>query len=308
MNIGRVGGLAVALGIGSALASVPWLAAADPSSDLTDVLLGPGPIVPSGLNIDVSYNGTDLFHMGDATANSGTGDLAIAYGDGATAEAGTGATSTGLSLVGQHDTAFADGAGSTAISGAGDYDSATASDGGTAYSGLFIGNGVQSTGGSDDTATATGAGSTADAMGQSDNTATASDGGTADSGFYDAGTHLFNGGIGDFASASGEGSTAAAGFGNTDLASVFGTDSTALAGGFDSLLGTAGSNDIAEAFGTDQIANAATGSNLFDFEPSVFTAAATDAGATAAPADDFGLSSLGVEGLAPGLESLINLF
>jgi hypothetical protein len=40
----------------------------------------------------------------------------------------------------------------------------------------------------------------------------------------------------------------------------------------------------------------------------VFTAAATDAAATAAPTDDFGLSGLGLEALAPGLESLINLF
>jgi hypothetical protein len=40
----------------------------------------------------------------------------------------------------------------------------------------------------------------------------------------------------------------------------------------------------------------------------VFTAAATDAAATAAPVDGFSLSSLGLEALAPGLESLINLF
>jgi hypothetical protein len=50
MNIGRVGGLAVGLGIGAAPASVPWMAAANPSSDLTDLLLGPGPVVPSGLD------------------------------------------------------------------------------------------------------------------------------------------------------------------------------------------------------------------------------------------------------------------
>jgi hypothetical protein len=206
--IGRVGGLAIAL----------------------------GPVEPS-LNIDVSYNGMDLLHMGDATANSGTGDLAIAYGDGATADAGYGSTSSGLSLVGQHDSAFADGSGSTAISGAGDYDSATASNGAIAYSGLFIGNGVQATGGSDDIASASGAGS------------------------------------------------------------------TALAGGFNSVTDTAGSNDIAEAFGNDLTANASTGSNLFDFEPSVFTAAAADA-----PADDYGLSALGLEAFAPGLDSLLGLF
>ena len=60
-------------------------------------------------------------------------------------------------------------------------------------------------------------------------------------------------------------------------------------------------------FGNDLTAIASTGSNLFDIEPSVFAAAA-DGAAAVAPADDFGLSSLGLEGLAPGLESLINLF
>jgi hypothetical protein len=278
--VGRVGGLAIALGTGAWLASVPWLAAADPGLsglDLTSLsglgltdLLGPGPVEPA-LNIDISYNGMDVFHMGDATANSGTGDLAIAYGDGATADAGYGSTSSGLSLVGQHDSAFADGSGSTAI------------------------------------ASATGAGSTADALGQSFNTATASDGGTADSGFFAEPGHLFNGGIGDFASASGDGSTAAAGFGNSDLADVSGVDSTALAGGFNSITETAGSSDIAEAFGNDLTANASTGSNLFDFEPSVFTAAAYGA-AAAAPPDDYGLSALGLESLVPGLDSLLGLF
>jgi hypothetical protein len=48
MNIGRVGGLAVALGIGAALASVPGLAAAEQTalgaSDLpSNHLLSPGP-------------------------------------------------------------------------------------------------------------------------------------------------------------------------------------------------------------------------------------------------------------------------
>jgi hypothetical protein len=55
------------------------------------------------------------------------------------------------------------------------------------------------------------------------------------------------------------------------------------------------------AFGPDLTANASTGSNLFDIEPSVFAAAA-DGAAAAAPADDFGL---GLDGLAPGLDSLV---
>jgi hypothetical protein len=308
--IGRVGGLVIALGTGAWLASVPWVAAADPDSSwlsLIDVG-GPAAADPTGLNIDVSYNGMDLFHMGDATANSGTNDLAIAYGDGATADAGYGSTGSGLSLVGQHDSAFADGAGSTANAGGGDGDYASATDGGTADSGFFTGDGVASTGGSDDVATASGAGSTADALGQSSNTATASDGGTADSGFYYEPGHLFNGGIGDSASATGTGSLADAGFGNSDTASVFGADGTALAGGFDSLTGTAGNNDIAAAFG-DYTANAATGSNLFVIEPTDFAAAAT--GATSSLGDvglTDALQELGLNGFAPGLESLLNLF
>jgi hypothetical protein len=66
-------------------------------------------------------------------------------------------------------------------------------------------------------------------------------------------------------------------------------------------------HELAEVFGNDLTAIASTGSNLFDFEPSLFGSAA-DAAATAAPADDFGLSSLGLEALAPGLDSLLNLF
>jgi hypothetical protein len=40
----------------------------------------------------------------------------------------------------------------------------------------------------------------------------------------------------------------------------------------------------------------------------VFTAAATDAAAAAAPADDYGLSALGLEAFAPGPDSLLGLF
>jgi hypothetical protein len=308
--IGRVGGLAIALGTGAWLASVPWSAAADTDWSVLNLvdpggidLVGPAAADPSGLNIDISYDGKTLLHMGDATAHSGTNDLAIAYGDGSTADAGYGSTPSGLSLVGQHDSAFADGAGSTANAGGGDGDYATASNGGTADSGFFAGSGVSATGGSDDVARASGAGSTADALGQSDNTATASDGGTADSGFYDEPGHLFNGGIGDSASATGTGSLADAGFGDSDTAEVIGAHSTALAGGFDSITGTAGSNDIAEAFGADQTANAATGSNLFVIEPTDFT---TAAGGDVGLADV--LHDLGLNGLAPALESLLNLF
>jgi hypothetical protein len=296
-SIGRVGGLAVGLAAGAWLASVPWMATADSGSSGLDI----GPLDaasalpsvpgaesdPSGLNIDISYNGGDVFQMGDATAHSGTGDLAIAYGDGATADAGYGSTPSGLSLVAQHDTAFADGAGSTAIAGGGDYDSATASNGGTADSGFFDTSGVSSTGGTYDTASADGAGSTADAAGQSFNTATASGGGTADSGFMVSPGHVSAGGIGDSANANGTGSVADAGFGENDTAYVLGDHSTALAGG-------AGGtevpydNDLAAAFGNDLLANATGANNLFVIEPMSFG----DAAAALTPSDDFGLSSL----------------
>jgi hypothetical protein len=296
--IGRFGGLAVGLATGAWLASVPWVATADNGSSGLDIAaldavsalpsLPGAEADPSGLDIDISYNGSDVFHMGDgATAHSGTGDLAIAYGDGSTADAGYGSTPSGLSLVAQHDTAFADGAGSTAIAGGGDYDSATASNGGTADSGFFDTNGVSSTGGTYDSASADGAGSTADAAGQSFNTATASGGSTADSGFMVFPGHVSQGGIDDSASASGTGSLADAGFGSNDTASVLGDGSTALAGG------TAGSdltysNDYAAVFGNDLLANATGANNLFVIEPTSFG----DAAAALTPADDFGLSSL----------------
>src|ERR1700757_310569 len=89
-------GLAIALGTGTWVASVPWLAAAEPDSSGVAIadpsgldLVGPAAADRSGLNIDVSYKGMDLFHMGDATAISGNDSLAIAIGDGSTADAGT---------------------------------------------------------------------------------------------------------------------------------------------------------------------------------------------------------------------------
>jgi hypothetical protein len=114
--------LAVGLSIGPALAT-PAVAAADPSTDpysWTDQLLG-GVGVPgqtsSGLDMQVSIDGKDLFPTdgNTATATSGTGDIAIAIGDGANANASGG---TG-------DFAFADGANSLAEAGfTGDYDTA----------------------------------------------------------------------------------------------------------------------------------------------------------------------------------------
>jgi hypothetical protein len=310
-SIGRVGGLAVALGVGAWLASVPWLAAADPDTSGLDAtaldpsaLLGSAAADPSGLDFAVSYDGMTLFHMGDATATTPVGgdNLAIAYGDGSVAESGT-YTADGITSTGTGDYAFADGAGSTAVASGGASDSATASDGATAYSGPEFDPYSADFGptigpASYDSANASGAGSVADAGGGdlSFNTATASDGGTADSGFGytppatgTVGT-LYDGGIGDHATASGAGTIADAGYGNGDIASVSGTDSTALAGGIGSTTLTTGNFDFAGAFGNSVDANATPGSDLFqialpfgDFGPDA---------AGAVPSDDLGLSTL----------------
>jgi len=269
-GISSLGGLAAALGIGAWLASVPWMAAADTGSAGSDAAaLDPVPVFsgaaadPSGLNIDVSYNGNDLFQMGDAVAHSGAGDLAIAYGAGATADAGYGTTASGVSLAGTGDDAFANGAGSTAIAGGGPFDSATATDGATAYSGFeHTAAGPLSFTVDHDLASASGAGSVADAAGQGFNTATASAGGTADAGLASAADQ---GGLFDFASANGADSTAAAGLGQ---------------------------NDIAEVFGSMLTANATGGNGLFDIEPGGLTNVTADAATAAVPSDDLGLSSL----------------
>src|SRR5271163_1105615 len=97
-GVARVGILAVGLGIGAAVASSPGIASADSSTDwlsgLGDLLGGgdvPALTTPSSLDLAISYDGTSLFQSGDATATSGTGDFAIAYGAGANASA-TGGT------------------------------------------------------------------------------------------------------------------------------------------------------------------------------------------------------------------------
>jgi hypothetical protein len=121
-GLGRLGLLAVGLGIGAALAATPGLASADPSTDpfsWIDQLLG-GLSVPaqtSALDMQVSIDGTDLFPTAGntATATSDMGDIAIAIGNGADAYAASGSG----------DFAFADGANSIAEAGIlGDFDSA----------------------------------------------------------------------------------------------------------------------------------------------------------------------------------------
>ncbi len=76
-RVGRLGMLAVGLGVGAAVASTPGIASADT-------------VDPFGFdfsNIAISYNGMSLIHEGSAvaTTTAGTGDLAIADGAGAQA-------------------------------------------------------------------------------------------------------------------------------------------------------------------------------------------------------------------------------
>jgi hypothetical protein len=106
--------LAVGLSLAAALGT-PGVASADPSTDpfsLTDELLG-GLSVPaqttSALDMQVSIGGTDLFSTAGntATATSDTGDIAIAIGNGAEANA----------FGGTGDFAFADGINSVAEAG-----------------------------------------------------------------------------------------------------------------------------------------------------------------------------------------------
>jgi hypothetical protein len=260
-RLGRMGGLAVTLGTGAWLCSLPWSAPAGADTSGTALAslggLDPASLVgltgsdPSGLNIDVSYNGMDLYHVGDAVAHSGAGSWAIAYGDGATADAGTYTNPNGILTTGTGDYAFANGADSTAIATGSDYSTATASDGGSADSGS-----LQST---------------------------------------FPGIGLFNGGSGDSATAAGTGSLAEAGLGNNDIAEVFGNNSNAFAGGVEGpIFGVTGNDDFAGVFGDGLTANSTSGTTdgIFNIATPFGDFAVPEAASAALPADDFGLSNL----------------
>ena len=151
-RVGRLGMLAVGLGLGAALASTPEIASADPSTDplsWVDQVVS-GISIPadtaSPLDMQISISGIDLFSTVDntATATSGFGSFAVAIGDGADANASGGLL----------DFVFADGTDSTADAGlAGNFDVALANgDHSTAGAGLAgnfdvaIANGANRTG------------------------------------------------------------------------------------------------------------------------------------------------------------------
>jgi hypothetical protein len=245
-TIGRLGMLAVGLGIGAAVAATSSIAAADSTAvdptafDPSALIADPVPAA-SGLDVAISIDGHTLFQEGTAYASSGTDDIAIAYGADSDAEAGD------TESPGTGDFAFADGPGSYADSGIGDYDSATA-----------IGSGSEAIAGSGD-------GDSAFADG-TDTTAVA--GGEFTSGTPNtldvAGNDMYASAFGnnDFAQAGSDvdgsaSTTAVAG----DIATIIGNSSDAYAG--------AGNYDFAGILG-DALTSHAVGANfLFDLMPSL---------------------------------------
>jgi hypothetical protein len=134
-GFGRLGLLAVGLGIGTALASTPGVASGDSSTDWLssiDQLLGGLPAAATdpaaALDMQISIGGTLLFPYQDNTAiaMAGPGDIAIAMGDNSYASAQNGAfdfafangtNSFAEAEIGNFDVAVADGADSVAKAG-----------------------------------------------------------------------------------------------------------------------------------------------------------------------------------------------
>ena len=129
-GIARLGLLAVGLGIGAAVASMPGTASADSSTDwlsTLDNLLGLSTPIAGPDNLAISYDGITLLQEGTAHATSGVGDFAIADGAGSTASAtgtndyaavfGTDSSAVAGGPGGNADIALVDGDGSNAFAG-----------------------------------------------------------------------------------------------------------------------------------------------------------------------------------------------
>jgi len=192
------------------------------------------------LNIAISVDGFSLLQDGTATANSGSGDIAIAVGNDATATATDG--------FGNY--ASASGTDATATASGGNFDIATA-------------NSVFSTTGG--TATA-GDGSFDVAQEGGLNGVATADNGSFDSAFAltgASGSAVAQFGNGDFATDIGDGSTIAGGnasfMGNVDIADNFGSLMQAMAGSSDT---AAGSFDLAAILAGGTPDAIATGGNF----------------------------------------------
>jgi hypothetical protein len=240
----RLGLLAVGLGIGAAVAATSGIASADSTDidpaafDPSALIADPVPAIP-GLDLAISIGGIPLFQSGTAYAESGTDDIAIAYGNDA------GAISGYTNNPGTGDYAFADGDDSFAGTGIGNDNSAISlGSGSTALAGAGDGN----------TAFADGSGTFADA------------GGTYTSGTVSA---VVTAGNDNYASAFGNDDYAYAGAGfadpdvtsTGDIATIIGNGSDAYAGG--------GDYDFAGALGEALTSTATDGSNLVDLMPSL---------------------------------------
>jgi len=320
---GRLGGLAIVLSTGMWLAAAAGTAAADTDSGAADTaVLSSVPLPagvhadPLGLDIAVSYDGIDLLQMGDAVADSGAGDLSLAVGHSATAQAGYGVPASDYPFLavalGTDSTAIAHASTvesiyTTSIYTAGSgLDSAVALDSATADAGFqTIAAPYDNTYSFGDMAIAGGANSTADAAGSYDD-AIAAGGGTADAGFSSTGGPLYPSplgeGPGDLAIAEGTGSTAAANYSRWDTAAVVGHHSHALAGGLPPG-DFAHPGDVAAVVGNILTANATEGAGHIDVEVSNLTTVAADA--AAASSHELGLGGLLTDlGWLPGLLGL----
>jgi hypothetical protein len=259
--IARLATLAVGLGIGMAVAAIPGVAVADSSADWLGDLFAdaalPAPVDP-GLNLAISIDGYSLLSDGTASADSGSGDVAIAFGDGAyaSAEGGTG------------DFALADGTDALAQSGGLSTDAGANDD-----TAIDIGNNS----GPDDAAWAGNSDLNGGSDGGTGSGDTAIDIGN-NSGFFDGSVSGADGLVGGT-----DGGT-----GNDDIAidvgnntgdvdgpwTVAGNDNFAISLGNDTIVGEGaiasnGNSNIAEGIGTNTYAYADTGnSNIaFVFNP-----------------------------------------
>jgi hypothetical protein len=274
--VGRVGGLAVGLGIGSAMAAMPWVAYADPTTDAVSSIDLGGLALPGAAdsassfdfsNMSLSIDGMTVFHDGTATATSGSGDFAFADGAGSIANATGGTGNTAI--------AEGAGAGSTADGGTGDYASATGDDSfanANGTSDYASANGYDSEANtfidSNTTVIANGAGSSVvidsdKDLGIADGTnATAGAEGSNDIAAVfgnDSSANVIEG-SNDIAAVSGSNSSASVLDGSTDVAAVSGDGSTAGAG--------FGTGDLAAVFGDGQSAYAELASGATTITPS----------------------------------------
>jgi hypothetical protein len=279
-GVARLGTLAVGLGIGMAVATTPVAAVADSSADWAKDLFGgaalPAPSMPD-VNLAISIDGYSLVSEGTASAASGKGDFAIAYGDGASASA----------EGGNGDFAFADG--SDALASAGGVSTDTGANNDTA---IDIGNNT----GFDDAARAgnsdldggtdggTGSGDTAIDIG---NNSAFFDGSNAGAGGLVGGVGNGNGDTAiDVGNNTGDVGGPWAIAGNDNYAGAFGDDTA----GNDGAVAGDGDSNIAEAVGLNTYAFADGGNSNVAY---VFDPFGTGVGSEA-DAGAYGNSDLGV--------------